>query len=153
MATSNKSVGHAGLEHLAKAGVIVQDDQLDVQKVAESDLARVAGEEAFMRELVTIRIAPSINPNDTPYAVVTPVSAEYRRVIPRGAPTQVMRMHVEVLARMKEVRYAQRAPVGGDLETGNMLYQTSGVVYPFEVVEDKNPKGRAWLDNILAEPA
>jgi len=25
--------------------------------------------------------------------------------------------------------------------------------YPFDLVEDKNPRGRAWLNHVLAEPA
>jgi len=28
-----------------------------------------------------------------------------------------------------------------------------GLSYPFELVEDANPRGRAWLQNVLAEPA
>jgi hypothetical protein len=28
-----------------------------------------------------------------------------------------------------------------------------GLSYPFDLVEDKNSRGRAWLQNVLAEPA
>jgi hypothetical protein len=152
MATS-KSIGYAGIEHLTKAGVSIDDDQIDIQKVAESDLARIAGEESFMQELVTIRIAQSIDQNASPYAVLVCNGAENRIVVPRGKPTVVKRMHVEILARMKELRYNQRQAQSGNLEDGNMLYQSVGQVYPFEIVKDDNPVGRTWCENILAEPA
>lgn len=149
----NKSVGQAGIENLSRAGVSIEDDQLDIQKVSESDLARVAGEEAFMNEQVVIRIAQSINPNDPPMVVLVVNNPQDRVVVPRGRPTAVLRKHVEVLARMKEVRYSQRAPNSSDLESGNALYQSVGQVYPFEIVKDDNPVGRTWCENILAEPA
>jgi hypothetical protein len=28
-----------------------------------------------------------------------------------------------------------------------------GLAYPFELLSDTNPRGRAWLQNVLAEPA
>lgn len=150
---ATKSIGQEGIANLTKHGISVEDDQLDIQKVSEGDLARVAGEESFMNEKVTIRISQSINPNDSPVVVLVVNGAENRVVVPRGRPTVVLRKHVEVLARMKELRYTQKQAQGGDLESGNALYQSVGQVYPFEIVKDDNPIGRTWCENILAEPA
>lgn len=150
---ATKSIGQAGVENLLAAGVSIEDTQIDIQKVAESDLGRVAAEEKFMNEPVTIRITQSIDPNAPPYAVVVVNGAEDRVIIPRGRPMLVKRKHVEVLARMKELRYVQRQAQTGDLESGNALYQSVGQVYPFEIVKDDNPVGRTWCENILAEPA
>jgi hypothetical protein len=53
---------------------------------------------------------------------------------------------------MKETRIAQNMQPDANGEiTINNLRSYTGLAYPFVVVEDKNPKGGAWLANILAE--
>lgn len=146
------TVPHSGIEHLTAAGVKLHDEQVDIQLVSQSDLAKVAADEAFLHEKVKVRLHPSTNPNDAPVAVLTCNNTAGRVVIPRGVVTQVERRHLEILARLKQVAYFQRPANSVDLESGNQLYANVGYVYPFEVIEDTNPKGRAWLENIMAEP-
>jgi hypothetical protein len=141
-----------GLMSLKKAGVEIGNEQTDIQLVSQSDLGRVAAEESFMNERVKVRLHPSTNPNDSPVAIITCNNEAGRTVIPRGQIAEIARHQLEILARLKQVAYTQRAAIGGDLESGNYLYPNVGYVYPFEVIEDKNPKGRAWLENIMAEP-
>jgi len=140
------------IQGLEARGVGVVDDQADIQLVSESELAKVASQEAFMQEILKIRLASTTDVNASPYVVLTCNGVADRIVVPRGIPTNVKRMHVEVLARMREIRYTQRPPVAGDLETGNYLYPSVAHVYPFEVLRDPSPVGHAWLENILAEP-
>jgi len=130
--------------------IILPDDQVDVQNVAESDLARVAAEEAFMQELVKIMLFPTTDPNAPPHADVTVNGV--RRIIPRNVPFAVPRMHLEVLARMKETRVSQdmTPDANGEITMASLRGHT-GLAYPFSVIEDKNPKGPAWLSNVLAE--
>lgn len=133
---------------------IVDEEHADIQLVSEGDLADVASNEAFMNERVKIRLATTTDLNAPPYAIVTVNSAQNRVVIPRGEVVDVKRMHVEILARMRETRYTQPFLTNlNDVEKANHLVARHSMVYPFEVIEDKNPKGRAWLENILAEPA
>jgi hypothetical protein len=75
-------------------------------------------------------------------------------VIARNNPTRVKRKVLEVLARMKETRWLQSVPEGytGQIDMGSLRGHT-GFAYPFTVLEDKNPKGAAWLANIMAEPS
>ena len=150
----SKTVNVDGAKALAGAGVAIIDspDVKDIQTVADGDLASIAADEAFLNEPVKIRIHPTINPNDPPVVVLTCNSAAERVVVGRGQPTVVKRKHLEILARVRETRYAQKQAFNADLESGNFLYASVGQVYPFEVIEDKNPKGRAWLENIMAEP-
>ena len=70
----------------------------------------------------------------------------------RGVPTTVKRKYVEILARMKETKYTQvtRNPSAPDQID---MVARHGLSYPFDLVEDKNPRGRAWLQNVLAEAA
>lgn len=123
----------------------------DIQLVSESDLATLASDESFMNDRLVIRLATTTDDNAPPVADVTVNNAANRVVIPRGVPMQVKRMHVEVLARMKETRYTQPGRNMLDPESGNALVGRTALVYPFEVLKDPNPRGHAWLENILAE--
>lgn len=144
---TKKSEAIIGLE--AK-GITFQDDQVDVQNVAESDLARTAAEEKFMHDVLKIMIFPTTDPNAPPYADIS-VNGQ-RQPIPRAVPVPVYRKHVEVLARMKETRVTQDMTPNSQGEiTTDSLRGHSGLAYPFNVIEDPSPKGGAWLANILAE--
>lgn len=132
-------------------GLIKQvDDQPDVQTVGESDLSRVAAEEAFMHELVKIIVHSSADANAAPYVHLS-VNGEGCTVF-REVPSYVRRKHLEVLARMKETRISQNMNPDpqGEITTASLRGHT-GLAYPFTVLEDKNPKGGAWLANVLAE--
>lgn len=130
-------------------GVEIHSDQPDIQTVAESDLAKLAADEQFMAEEVVIRIHEA---NDESAAQIIPVTVNESCVyIQRGMPTRIRRCFLERLARSKETRYTQvRHPMFPDQST---LNPRTALSYPFEVIEDKNPRGRAWLSNILAEPS
>ena len=72
--------------------------------------------------------------------------------VARGTPTTVRRMFVEVLARCVETKYVQPNRDLSNPESGNSLIGRTALAYPFDVLEDKNPLGRAWLDKIRSEP-
>lgn len=122
----------------------------DIQLVSEGDLAKTAADDAFMMEKVTIMILETTDPKAPPYADIT--VEHMRAIIPRGVPFEVPRCHVEVLARMREDRYTQVMDRDGSGEiTMANLRKQSGLAFPFTVISDKNPKGGAWLSNILAD--
>lgn len=144
-------------DELAKLGIRVEVPEValppepEVETVAESDLASLAADEKFMAEPIKIRLATTTDPNAPPFATVTVNNATNRAQIPRGVPVWVRRMHVEVLARMRETRFTQPTRNPMDPEPGNALVPHEAMVYPFEVLEDKNPLGRPWLERVLAE--
>lgn len=142
----------AHIEGLIQQGVKIEDDQPEVQLVSEGDLALTASDEKFMHEEVTVVIMPTTDPNAAPYASLS-VNGEMK-IVPRNVPTKIKRKHLEVLARMKETRWLQSVPDGytGQIDMGSLRGHT-GFAYPFTVTEDKNPKGGAWLANVMAEPA
>ena len=126
------------------------DDQPDVQLVAESDLAKTAADEEFMHEPVQIMIMATTDPNASPIAHIGVNGVNVR--IARNVPTWIKRMHLEVLARMKETRVTQDLTPNREGEiTMDSLRGNTGLAYPFTVLQDKNPKGGAWLANVLAE--
>lgn len=135
----------------ADTGIEIVDDAPVIETVAESsDFGAMAASESFMNELVTILVHSTTDENQAPHVIVN--CNGVNQPIMRGVPMQVKRKYVEILARMKETKYSQvtRNPSAPDQID---MVARHGLSYPFDLVEDKNPKGRAWLNHVLAEPA
>ncbi len=115
----------------------------------DKPLAEIAADAAFMEEILVIEIAPGNSDNDVPCVILNVNGVN--QPIWRGYPVPVRRKYVEVLARMKETRYSQDATNYIEPEKSNQLRPRTGQSYPFQVVQDKNPLGYAWLRQILAE--
>lgn len=129
-----------------------QNADIQLETVREDkDFKSLVDSEKFMNELVEIDIAPGQAEGDNP-CVVLSVNGVNMPVW-RGVPTRVKRKYVEVLARMKQTSYSQRPQDMSNPERSNELLPRTFLVYPFQVLEDKNPKGRAWLQAIMAERA
>jgi len=132
-------------------GMEIIDDEPVIETVAESrDFSKLAADEAFMNELVTVMVHSTTDENQPNHVVVN--CNGMNQPLIRGVPTTVKRKYVEILARMKETKYTQvtRNPSAPDQID---MVARHGLSYPFDLVEDKNPRGRAWLQNVLAEQA
>lgn len=105
--------------------------------------------DAFMNEVLTIQIAESPDEND-PALVEVSVNGR-RQFIRRGVDQDVRRKYVEVLARAKRSDYDQVTLDPRDGERVNHLRRRNALRFPFQVVVDPNPTGRAWLRGVLAE--
>ena len=132
-------------------GIEISDDAPTIDLVSElKDFAALASSEVFMNEHVTIMVHSSTDENQPPQVIVN--CNGMNQPIIRGYPTTIKRKYVEILARMKETKYSQvtRNPAAPDQID---MVARHGLSYPFDLVEDKNPRGRAWLTNVMAEPA
>ena len=119
-----------------------------VEPVTDEQAAKTAIEkEAFMNEPVRIIVAET--GEEGSLQVITPCVNGVNQPIVRGQETVVKRKFVEALARCRTTKYQQRHnPIERDkIENVPITVQT----YPFSVLEDRNPKGRAWLQGIVAE--
>ena len=125
------------------------DDQ-SLEMPAAGEFNKVMEEEAFMAEPVTILMADTTDENAPTHAIFS-VNGVTQPIF-RNVPTTVKRKYVEAMARCKETKYKQRSNNPNEPDKIEMLAHTA-LTYPFQVVEDKNPKGRAWLAAVLAEPA
>lgn len=104
---------------------------------------------AFMEERVVVRIHKSADKfaeNPVPlWNGGRPVA------LFRGQPTVVKRKYVEVLARAKTSTYEDVE----DTDRRGVRYhrypKQTALQYPFEVLEDRNPLGKPWLEKILQE--
>ncbi len=136
---------YLGAEKTREIGEIGQHEIEVVDRVAPADAMAL---EAFMNEPVTIMVHESTE-EDEPDLVLVGVNG-VTQYLKRGDAQTVKRKYVEVLARAKLTDYKQNLdPQLGELM--NRLKQRHALKYPFSVIEDRNPKGGAWLKSILAE--
>ena len=132
-------------------GMEIIDDEPVIETVAESrDFSKLAADEAFMNELVTVMVHATTDENQPNHVVVN--CNGMNQPLIRGVPTTVKRKYVEILARMKETKYTQVTRNASAPEQIDMIAR-HGLSFPFDLVEDKNPRGRAWLQNVLTEAA
>lgn len=124
---------------------------LDMEQVTGVNASDDAVElEAFMNEIVFITIPESTDEEDLP--VVSIGVNGMQQPIVRGVSTPVKRKYVEVLAHAKETKYKQVLADSSDPASVQMVPRTA-LSYPFSVDRDDNPNGRAWLRDLLKQPA
>jgi hypothetical protein len=133
-------------------GEIVDEGQ-SIESVAnnEKDLKQMISEEAFAHEFVVVEIQSTGDENAAPNGVLT-VNGRFQPWT-RDVPIRMRRMFVEVLARCKETKFRPQDPDHSNPERTNTPIGRTAFAIPFSVIEDDNPKGRAWLAAIKAEPA
>jgi hypothetical protein len=105
--------------------------------------------EAFMNEKVLIHVYT--DGTGGALEVITPTVNGVNQPIIRGRDQLVKRKYVEVLARSKIITYRQEVADQSRPENIQMT-PLANMTAPFVVREDKNPRGRAWLEHILAQP-
>ncbi|RRD43539.1 hypothetical protein EII18_03055 [Comamonadaceae bacterium OH3737_COT-264] len=116
--------------------------------VKEVDMS-AAEREAFMQELVTVVVQSSGQENEAPMVAVGVNGVmQYLR---RDVPQRIKRKFVEALARAKRADYDQMLDdrLGDQM---NLVQRRNSLRFPFTVVEDRNPRGGAWLREVLAQP-
>lgn len=129
-------------------GEIKQHEQ--IEKVSENDFYTAAEEEAFMNEILTIEVAEAMT--DEELDIIVPAVNGVNQPIIRGREAKVKRKYVEALARSRVTTYKQETYDPTRPDQIKMVARTS-VTYPFQVLHDPNPKGRAWLNAIKAQYA
>lgn len=143
--TENEYLGKAEAFNIGEIGLGPQDSEI-IDKVVSMDDADLL---KFMHEPVTIILSDSNDPNDVDLVQVT-VNGN-SQFIQRGNPQTVKRYFVERLARAKRTSYSQNLDERLGEQSYNTMIPRHALRYPFTVIEDKNPKGSAWLRQILAE--
>lgn len=140
-----------GAEEPARDGEVVRADPA-VMKQTASDLA-------FMEEPVMIVLQPSNEKNaPTHYPVwVNGKGAEvFQRgrwetitYLPVGQPLTTKRKYVAVLAGAKFDNIETHHDQPGAEIINNRIVRRTSAVTSFSVLEDKNPKGGAWLAELI----
>jgi hypothetical protein len=106
-----------------------------------------ARELAFMEEYIDILVAESTNPNDQP---LVPLWVNGRpQWLLRGQVTRVKRHYADRLGRARNEDVKVSVAKNADGEVVNRTSKPSALAFPFSVVEDKNPLGKAWLAKLM----
>lgn len=120
-----------------------------IEKVSESNFVAEAELEQFMNEVLTVVVADSTE--DGALDIICPSVNGVNQPIIRGHEQKVRRKYVEALARSRITKYTQRV-IDPTRPDNIQMQERTSLTYPFTVVHDPNPKGRAWLKGILAQP-
>jgi hypothetical protein len=120
-----------------------------VESIHAPDLKKMAEDEIFMNEKLTIQIVDSATPEDRIVAEVT--CGSQRCVIPRGKPHSAPRKFIEILARCRTTRLVPVETRPND--PGSLVYRSRAVLdFPFTVLADPSgSRGAAWLKGLYAE--
>lgn len=142
----------ASIENLDEyeGDVLVAPEQL--QKDYQSALA-------FNEQPVTIRIEPSsekfapraidVTCNGTGAEVWMNGRWVQARVLPVGMPVTTKRKYVEILARSKTDTINTRHDTADAEHPRNFIDRYTSSRAPFSVLEDKDPRGAAWLSGLV----
>lgn len=123
-------------------------EHLDIVTADGPTAMHFAEELAFMNENVTIMVHESEDPNaENPIMVSVNGRNQY---IFRGQEITVRRCYVERLARAKRQAYKQDL-TQTDPVLYNSMKKSTALMYPFSLIEDRNPVGRDWLRKVMAE--
>lgn len=116
---------------------------------------------AFNEEPVTIELLPGQDENAPPSIPVwvNGVGAQVLingkwvviTYLPVGRQITVKRKVLETIARAKPTHIKTNVVEQPGKDPVNMIDRRNYMRYPFNIIEDKNPKGRDWLSRILAE--
>jgi hypothetical protein len=137
---------YLGNDNPLTIGEIGRGDVDLIEPVVSMDYAAM---EAFMHEPVTVVVMGSGDDNDADlvHMSVNGVSQFFRR----DTAQTVKRMYVERLARCKKTDFSQKLDDRLGEAEFNTMSRRHSLRFPFQVLEDKNPKGAAWLKGILAQ--
>lgn len=106
--------------------------------------------EAFMNEIVYVTV-PTTGDEEELYVISVGVNGVNQPIV-RDVSTPIKRKYVEVLARAKETKYKQIQADANDPASLVMIPKTS-LAHNFTVDRDDNPRGHAWLRELLKQPA
>ena len=127
----------------------IQSDLIqEVEPVSAQNLSDKTAQLAFLEERLDVLVHESADPN-AEAVVETWVNGIAQRFL-RGQVQTVRRKYVEVLARAKNtgIKTKEVLDYNGDKTTA--IVKHTALKYPFSVVRDANPKGAAWLKQVMS---
>ncbi len=147
---TNHPIGQEQTKEISNSGAAEVVSESGIETVPGPGFESLAELEKFMNEEVKVMLfPPSIKGEE--FVAQLGVNGKHQFVI-RGMPVWVKRKYIEVLARSRRVNVqADGYKDGGNGEAKNIVNITNSLQYPFQVLEDKNPKGGPWLSQILQE--
>ncbi len=111
---------------------------------------------AFNEEMLEVIIAESSDVNPEHYVFLSVNGRGPMKNgdpwVPRGVQVKLARKYVERLVRAKPVAIRTVEARDADGAQTMRIQRTSALKYPFSVLHDPNPRGGAWLRDLMAQP-
>lgn len=124
----------------------ITDREFDTSKPEQ-----LAEYEKFMAMPIVVKIQSTGDPNSPQVCEVGLNGVKV--TIPRDKPVRIPRAFVENIARSQTRGYRQDRVADPMADEGMKTRRIIGTDYPMAIIEDKHPKGRAWLERITRESA
>jgi hypothetical protein len=102
--------------------------------------------EKFMMEPVVLCIHKTADKNE-PFVADVHLNGE-PMPLPRDVPIRIPRCFVEVLAQSQVRQYTQVRDPNPDATEGMKTHRHGGAQFPFQILHEPSPKGRAWLQRV-----
>lgn len=116
----------------------------------QGGLDAYAQELAFNEEIVEVMLHETTDTNaENPVFTACNGVTQY---FFRGVPQKVKRKYVAILAACKEHSISTPEYTQGDGTRAMAIKRVSSLKYPFSVIHDPNPRGAAWLRDLLRAP-
>jgi hypothetical protein len=150
LSTDDLTVGQDVPLDIPTDGDVVRDMSGHDSEIEVVNLTANLDAVSFFNEIVTVVVHESTDQNAEPIPQVT-VNGRNQFFL-RGQPIKVRRKYVAALARAKRTSFRQS--IRTDELSGGVVQRmtpSTGLVYPFSVIDDPNPRGREWLQGVLAE--
>jgi len=146
----SEKVGQDKTRHMKSHGPARRALEPTVVEPVESPVPKIKLEALrFNEDIITIVVHDSTNPTDEPFPEVWNDGVVQR--FQRGKEMQVKRKYVEVLARAKRTTRGNEKYKDANGDDAYRYPAHSALRYPFSVLHDPSPRGRAWLSGILQE--
>ena len=147
--TENEQTGQGQTKEISGSGKAEVLNESEIEKVDGFQMQNLAELEQFMNEEVEVLVYEPFEEGQE-QVVQLGVNGVNQFVV-RGIPQTLKRKYVEVLARAKKQGVTARGYKAPDGEAKNDVRITTGLQYPFQILNDPNRNGPAWLRKILAE--
>lgn len=131
------------LEDLARPDLVIEKG---ADALFNGDWLR---EIAFQEEVITVTLHESTNPNDQAMVMVS-VNGRSQWFL-RGEPTPCRRHYAEKLGRTRREDVQVKVARDGDGNPVNRTVRKNALEFPFNVTDDPNPLGKAWLAKLMRE--
>lgn len=139
--TEGKRDGKTAHERLGEPQLVqVAERMPDAEKIANL---------AFMDEDIEIQIAPTTEKGALPFEITVNGRTE---LFHYGQTKKVKRFFADRMLLMKVTSYETPEKVNPDGERNAAPVPTTALKYPFHVVNDPNPHGRAWYVATMGMP-
>lgn len=146
---TNSQIGQAQVKEISTEGAAEVISDSGIEKVPGPGFKSVAEMEKFMQDELTLFVYEPMEEGEE-WIIQTFVNG-VSQLITRGKEQKVKRKYVEVLARARRVNVSAAGYKDNAGEARNTVNISSGLQYPFQVLNDPSRNGPAWLKQILAE--